>query len=250
MKRERGGHRHGGRDEGRAADDMLDKLLRDSAYEGRPRDEFKRGLHRELAHTFRAERRQNVRTAVVAVAAVVVAFIAFRFTDVGGDNFALVDTGGVVDRGVKVYEPAFGGGRIGGGELVGDSVVSLDREFLEQIEEATAAGEGTLVEVNGWTLGGSTHLAAGIRIVIDGEPVVSSRTIQELDRAAVPAMIRFIKTAAGKDFEADVDRGLVPVSGTEVMTVLGRRVLMTRYTREVEGFGLVTRWRGTPLDAL
>ncbi|MFO7609945.1 MAG: hypothetical protein R6X35_12255, partial [Candidatus Krumholzibacteriia bacterium] len=144
----------------------------------------------------------------------------------------------------------FRGGRVGGGELVGDSVVSLDREFLERVEEARAAGEGTLVGVTGWTVVGSTLLTADIRIVIDGEPAVTSQVVQELDRAAVPAMIRFIKAAVGKDFEADIDRGLVPVSGTEIMTVLGHRVLMTRYTREVEGFGLVTRWRGTPLDAL
>lgn len=249
MKRKNDDHGHGGCDEGRAADDRLDRLLRDSAYEGRPRDEFKRGLHRELAHNFQAGRRQNVRTAVVAAAAVAVAFAAFQFTDVGSDNFALVDTGGVVDRGMKVYEPAFRGGRVGGGELVGDSVISMDHSLLERIEEARAAGEGTLVEVHGWTLAGSTQLAAGIRMEIDGEQVVTSRIVQELDRAAVPVMIRFIKAAAGKGFEADIDRGLVPVSGTEFMTVLGRRVLMTRYTREVEGFGLVTHWRGTPLDA-
>jgi hypothetical protein len=247
MKRGRGGHRHGGRDEGWAMDDMLDKLLRDSAYEGRPRDEFKRGLHRELAHNFQAERRQNVRTAVVATAAVVVAFTAFKFTDVGSDNFALVDTGSAVDRGVKVYAPAFRGGRVGGGELVGDSVVSLDREFLEKVEEARAAGDGTLVGVIGWTLAGATELTAEIRVEIDGDPVVTNRMIQELDRAAVPAMIRFIKTAR-TEFLAAVDRGLVPVSGTEITTVLGRRVLLTRYTREVEGFGLVTHWRGEPLD--
>ncbi|MBE0567776.1 MAG: hypothetical protein IH621_17615 [Krumholzibacteria bacterium] len=247
MKREHDDHGHGGSGEGRSADDMLDRLLRDSAYEGRPRDEFKRGLHRELAHNFQIHRRQNVRTAVVAAAAVVVAFAAFQFTDVGSDNFALVDTGGVVDRGVKVYEPTFRGGRVGGGELVGDSVVSLDREFLERIEEATAAGEGTLVGVNGWTVAGSTMLIAEIRVVVDGEPVITSHELQKMDSAAAPAMIRFIKTAR-EDFMVAVEQGLVPVSGTEFMTVLGRRVLVTRYTREVEGIGLVTHWRGAPLD--
>ncbi len=247
MKREDEGHRRGGRGEGRAADDMLDKQLRDSAYEGRPRDEFKSGLRRELVHNFQANRRQNARTAVVAAAAVVVAFAALKFTDVGSDNFALVDTGGTVDRGIKVYEPTFRGGRVGGGELVGDSVVSLDREFLEKVEEAREAGAGTLVDVQGWTLAGSTELAVGLRVVVDGEPVVTSRIVQELDRAAVPAMIRFIKTGR-TEFLAAIDQGLVPVSGTEITTILGRRVLMTRYTREVEGLGLVTHWRGVPLD--
>lgn len=241
-----GDHRH---DDRQAADGRLDRLLKESAYEGRPRDEFRRGLHRELSHNFQANRRQNVRTAVVATAAVVVAFTAFKFTDVGSDNFALIDTGSAVDRGVKVYEPAFHGGRVGGGELVGDSVVSLDREFLEKVEEARAAGDGTLVGIIGWTLAGATELTAEIRVEIDGEPVVTSRMIRELDRAAVPAMIRFIKTAR-TEFLAAVDRGLVPVSGTEITTVLGRRVLVTRYTREVEGFGLVTHWRGAPLDGV
>ncbi|MFN2371197.1 MAG: hypothetical protein ABR506_08595 [Candidatus Krumholzibacteriia bacterium] len=242
MKRE-----HGDCGKGRAADDLLDRMLRDSAYEGRPRDEFKRGLHRELAHNFQANRRLNVRTAVVAAAAVVVVFTAFKFTDVGSDNFALVDTGSVVDRGVNVYEPAFRGGRVGGSELMGDSVVSLDREVLERIEEARAAGEGDLTGVSGWTVAGSTLLVAEIRVVVDGEPVITTRELRKMDRAAAPAMIRFIKTAR-KDFMAAVDQGLVPVSGTELMTVLGRRVLVTRYTREVEGIGLVTYWGGMPLD--
>lgn len=224
-------------------DRRLRELLERSAYEGRPEPRFKRQLHRDIAHSFRYHRvRGRIATAAVVLVAALVT--AFQFNDVGSDGFGLVDTGRDTPGGIRVFEKAFRPGKVGGVDEHGNP---RSREDLEATEEALAAGQGRLERYEGWIIGGRRHLSVRYTVQVEGEERIYGTTFPSNDPIPKDVLRRFYRTE-GKAFEAAVDSGLVPVTGTEVIEVEGRHVLLTKWSKEFEEFGVVTCVRGQPID--
>ena len=224
-------------------DRRLRALLESSAYEGRPDPRFRRQLQRDIRHAFRYHRvRSRVATAaVVAVAALVT---AFQFTDVGSDGFGLVDTGFDTRSGARIYENAFRPGKSGGVDEHGDP---LGRDVMEATEEALAAGAGRLLRVEGWSLGGGSSLSAVYAVTVDGQERIRGEPLPVDREMPRDVMVRFYDTHL-REFLAAVDSGLVPVTGTGLVDVDGHRVLLTKWSRKFEDFGVVTFMRGQPLE--
>jgi len=243
--------RHDERREESPQERELRRRLRDAALGGRPDDAFKRDLRTGLEHNFRHHRPHRMRTMIAAAAVVAAALISTRIVDVGGDSFDLVDTGRVATRDdgtrIPIFVAPFDGENAAGTMVRGDSVVVADKEYLERVKEAKAAGLDKVTGVFGWQLPGVTKMDLKLDVQLGDRIVKATDPLISPDDAGRREIIRFYRTAF-TSFMAAIDSGLVPVSGTEIMVVKGRRVLVTRWTREVEGFGPVTYLDGEVID--
>ena len=88
-------------------DSDIRALMRESDYQGRLRDEFRRELLRELNHNFRYHPMRS-RILLVAVMVLFIGVATWRATDVGSDGFTLHTTGSRVGEDPVVEAPTTG----------------------------------------------------------------------------------------------------------------------------------------------
>ncbi len=225
----------------REDDRELRELLRQASYEGRPRDEFKRQLRQQLDHNFSYHRRRNL--AVVTALVVLVGSAALlRTTDVGSDSFDLLDTGRTTGT-----SPIFRAPMGGTGYSYGKPGASVDelRQAMEQVHEQFAAGTARLTMIEGWSIGGRSAFYGLFDTSVDGEVLEVSRSLNDKKPEFTLLLIAFNEDHE-EAFLADIESGVLPRSGSELVDVGGYRLVMTRWEREVPGYGLVTYWRGFP----
>lgn len=222
-------------------DDELTRLLRESAPDARPSDEHRRLLRMQLDHEFRRHRRRHRRVSpAVAAALVVLAALALRPLPIGSDSFDLLRTGRHTSTGQEILKDAYGEGyalNVGGG--------AGGQARTEMREQEFAAGAYDIVDIFGFTTAGRTFFQYNRRPWADpGANTTETVPGYEDDEAYVLRHQEPVR----KDVMARLVHDDWETSSTGIMTIAGRRFLVTTKSASFPGVGPISYHSGTPVD--
>lgn len=223
-------------------EDELTRLLRESAPDARPSDEHRRLLRMQLQHNFHHHRRPRLRLPSAPAAAVVatVALLVAWSVPIGSDTFDLIRTGHIASTGQELLKEPFGPGyRVS----VGDGEEGRERAEFRRLE--LAAGAYDVVSVSGFRIGDRTYLDYGVRPWADPQLV---STVQIPAYAGADAVVMARLEPIRKEFFARLAQDDWDSTWTEVMTVEGRRYLVTVKAAEFPEVGRAEVLDGRPLD--
>lgn len=215
-------------------------LMRDSDYSGRPRDEFKRDLLRELNHNFTYHSRRS-RALVVAVVILAAGGVLWQAKDVGSDGFDLFPTGRKVNGG-DILEAPMTGTRINTVPVEGDTDGGL--AAAQEVYAQLMAGDAKLVGVQFWTFGGHTAQFVVQEVQFNGQPE------QVMQSSGGPRdfrlRLRDLRKGPLKADLAAIEEGRLAPQRTESLRFRGRDFTMGVWTWNIPSDGLVTYKRSLP----
>ena len=229
-------------DPGREPDDDRDlrSLMGESDYSGRPRDEFKRGLLRELNHNFRYHR---LRSRALAFAVVVMAAgtVLWRANDVGSDSFELRPTGRMVNGG-EVVEAPLSGTRFHNIPAEGDTDGGL--AATQELYAQLAAGDLELLGVEIWIIDGHTTQFLWREVQRDGETFTLTQARGGTKQSA--RRLRQLRAGSRQADLAAIKEGRLAPHRTETIRMEGRDFTLGVWVWDTPTDGRVTYKRSLP----
>lgn len=225
-------------------DDIDDRdiraFMRESAYQGRMRDDFKRNLLRELNHNFAYHRfRTRMVASVVVVLGALSATSLFRPTDVSSDAFDLNPVG-IDVGGQPLMESPNSQFRI---NLPGrDDPRSEGQMSAEEVYERIKAGFFSLVSVESWTIEDETLVVTTLDVLGDnGRSKRVSNTTTDSD--ALTTKFYELSTSDSRKVMDLIDAGKIPPEGTDTVDIEGGPLPMDRWTWTDAKFGRIVYHR-------
>lgn len=213
-------------------------LMRESDYTGRMRDEFRRNLLRELNHNF-AYHRLKTRLLVTAVVLLSGSAVIMQVTNVGSGDFNLVPDGST-PAGDIVLEAPLSGNRINA--PIGDGNAAEAKANAESILERMDAGMTHTVQVEAWTIRGTTVFYETMDVLRDGKPdqIVNTPT----DDGRFMRDYLLCLKSGGADYLVRIDRGELAPAGIDTVFYDGLTLPMARWTWTSPELGTIVyrRW--------
>lgn len=228
-----------------AMGDRMDKWLKDAlppTEEDSARQAVQLAILKERLRTRKMEqRRRRTRCGVAAVPLVVLVLFFGDVVDLGGDSFELVEVENTAypELDLKIVRNEFRGG------VVGTSSDATDEE-VQELTQQIAAGEGTIIRVEGWRVGGVTRWSLQMRHDILGKIEVTSRTPYNPPSGRSRALGEFLMTE-WESIEADINSGSIEPAGGLNMEFDGIPFVLEYWVVPSERFGEVTCYSGVPI---
>ncbi len=206
--------------------------------EDRVRSEVQLAVLKERIRQGNALRKKRrTRIGLFATPVLLAMVISLNVVDLGGDGFELVQVDEAKTPGIVVKNEFRGGGF--------NVLSNQSEEEIEEFNQQLAAGQGVVIEIEGWEIKGKEEWTIIRENNVRGNIFKSGAALNSPPTDSPPELAQFLIKHWDK-YEREIGTGSLPVSGQMTKNLDGFKFILNYWLIETEEFGEVTYYSGVP----